>query len=123
MLKKDIITSEQFDLALQLIAEYKQQLDNQLKNVLSNEEKIDIQGDIKESAFRVLQRYYRIYYVTKLQWEDLKCMDRQLLENIDFDKMKLLKGYERMSLFKLKKLMISHSIGNKDNLNDLNEFE
>lgn len=116
MSKDNMITSEQFDLALQLIAEYKMQLDNQLKDVLGNETKIDIQGDIKESAFRVLQRYYRVYYVTKLQWEDLKAMDRNLLENIDFDKMKLLKGYERMSLYKLKKLMISHSILDKDNL-------
>jgi nanoRNase/pAp phosphatase (c-di-AMP/oligoRNAs hydrolase) len=116
--ENDMITSEEFELALQIIASYKVQLEKQLKEVLvgSSSEKINIQGDIKESAFRVLQKYYRVYYVTKLQWEDLKAMDRHLLENIDFDKMKLLKGYERMSLYKLKQLMISHSILDKDDL-------
>lgn len=114
---KDTITSEEFDMALQIIAAYKLQLDKQLEEATKrSSQKINIQGEIKESAFRVLQRYYRVYYVMKLQWEDLKAMDRDLLEAIDFNKMKLLKGYERMSLYKLKQLMISHSILDKDNL-------
>lgn len=116
MSKKNMITSEEFDIALQLIADYKLQLDKQLRDVLVSNQKINIQGEIKESAFRVLQKYYKVHYVTKLQWEDLKAMDRHLLETIDYDKMKLLKGYEHMSLYKLKKLMISHSILDEDNL-------
>lgn len=52
----------------------------------------------------------------RLQWEDLKVMDRHLLETIDYDKMKLIKGYGRKSLFDLKKLMISHSILDKEEL-------
>ena len=116
MSKENVITSEEFDLALQIIAAYKLQIDQQLKDVLVSNQKINIQGDIKESAFRVLQQYYRVYYATKLQWEDLKDMDKDLLGNIDYDKMKLLKGYERMSLCKLKKLMIFHSILDKDDL-------
>lgn len=111
-----MITSEEFDLALKLIADYKLQLDKQLKDAFVDTEKINIQGEIKESAFRVLQKYYQLYYLMKLQWEDLEAMDRHLLVTIDYDKMKLLKGYERMSLNKLKKLMISHSILDKDNL-------
>ena len=58
--EKKIITSEEFDLALQLIADYKLQLEKQLKEVLIRNQKINIQGDIKESTFRVLQKYYQV---------------------------------------------------------------
>ena len=108
--EKKMITSQEFDLAVQLIADYKLQLDKELKDVLIKNQKINIQGDIKESTFRVLQKYYQIHYATRLQWEDLKTMDRHLLETLDYDKIKLLKGYKRMSLYNLKKLMIAHSI-------------
>ncbi len=108
--EKKIITSEEFDLAVQIIADYKMQLDRQLKEVLVRNQKIDIQGDIKENSFRMLQRYYQMYYGTKLNWEDLKTMDRHLLEAIDYDKIKQIKGCGRMSLFNLKKLMISYSV-------------
>lgn len=111
-----IITSEEFDLALQLIADYKLQLDKQLKEILVRNLKINIQGDIKESTFRVLQKYYQVNYATRLQWEDLKVMDRHLLETIDYDKIKLLQGYKRMSLYNLKKLMIAHFIVDKEEL-------
>ncbi|MGQ7947219.1 hypothetical protein [Flavobacterium sp. WC2509] len=111
-----IITSEEFDLAMQLIADYKLQLDKQLKEVIERNQKINIQGDIKENTFRVLQKYYQMYYALTLHWEDLKAMDRHLLETIDYEKIKLLKGYEHMSLNLLKKLMISHSIIDKKDL-------
>lgn len=108
--EKKIITSEEFDLAIELIANYKSQLDTQLKNILAIDQKINIQGDIKENTFRVLQKYYQMYFALTLHWEDLKAMDRHLLEAIDYDKIKLLKGSEHMSLNLLKKLMIRHSI-------------
>lgn len=108
--EKTMITSQEYDVALKVIADYKLQLDNQLKEVLVKNQKINIQEDIKENTFRVLQQYYQLHYVKRLQWEDLKTMDRHLLETIDYDKIKLLKGFGHMSLFNLKKLMIAHSI-------------
>ncbi|POY38680.1 hypothetical protein C3L50_11085 [Flavobacterium alvei] len=108
--EKKMITSEEFDLAVQLIADYKLQLDNQLKKVSARNQKINIQGDIRENTFRILQKYYQMYYAITLQWDDLKAMDRYLLETIDYEKIKFLKGSERMSLQLLKKLMVSHSI-------------
>jgi hypothetical protein len=119
--EKKMITSLEFDIAVQLIADYKLQLDKELKDVLSRNQKINIQGDIKESTFRVLQKYYQIHYATKLQWEDLKAMDRHLLETLDYDKIKLLKGYKRMSLYNLKRLMIAHSIREEEEF-DLNKL-
>jgi len=114
--EKTMITSQEYDVALQVIADYKLQLDNQLKEVLVKNQKINIQEDIKENTFRVLQKYYQLHYVKRLQWEDLKTMDRHLLETIDYDKIKLLKGFGHMSLFNLKKLMIAHSILDKEEL-------
>ncbi len=73
--EKKMITSEEFDLAVQLIADYKLQLDNQLKKVSARNQKINIQGDIRENTFRLLQKYYAI----TLQCDDLKAMDRYLL--------------------------------------------
>lgn len=114
--EKTMITSEEYEVALQVIADYKIQLDNQLKDFLIRNQTINMQEDIKENTFRVLQKYYQLHYVKKLQWEDLKTMDRHLLETIDYDKMKLLKGFGHMSLFNLKKLMIAHSILDKEEL-------
>lgn len=114
--EKIMITSEEYEVALQVIADYKIQLDNQLKDFLIRNQTINMQEDIKENTFRVLQKYYQLHYVKKLQWEDLKTMDRHLLETIDYDKMKLLKGFGHMSLFNLKKLMIAHSILDKEEL-------
>ena len=105
-----MITSQEFDLAVQLIADYKLQLNKEFKDVSISNQKINIQGDIKESTFRVLQKYYRIYYAKRLHWEDLKVMDRHLLETLDYNKVKRLNGYKRMSLYNLKNLMIAHSI-------------
>ena len=119
--EKKMITSLEFDIAVQLISDYKLQLDKELKDVLNRNQKINIQGDIKESTFRVLQKYYQIHYATKLQWEDLKAMDRHLLETLDYDKIKLLKGYKRMSLYNLKRLMIAHSIREEEEF-DLNKL-
>lgn len=105
-----MITSEEYDQAIQLIANYNLQLDKQTKMVLLKNKKVNIQEDIKEKTFRVLQKYYQQYYDTKLQWEDLKVLDRDLLKSIDYNKIKLIKGYDQMSQFNLKKLMIYHSI-------------
>jgi hypothetical protein len=114
--EKKMITSEEFDIAVQLIADYKLQLDRQLKDVLVRNQKIDIQGSIKENTFRMLQRYYQLYYGVRLQWEDLKTIDPHLLEAIDYDKIKLLKECGCMSLFNLKKLMISYSALDREQL-------
>lgn len=114
--EKMMITAEEFDMAIRLIADYKLQLDKQLREILVRNQKINIQVDIKENTFRVLQQYYQQYYAKKLLWEDLKAMDRHLLETIDYDKMKQLKGYGQMSLFNLKQLMIAHSILDNEEL-------
>jgi hypothetical protein len=118
-----MITSVEFDAALQLIADYKIQLDKELKaSVLAQNRKIDIQEGINEKTFIALQNYYQLDYSISLKWEDLKAMDICLLESIDYDKMALTKGFGLMSLFNFKEIMVSHSIINKEELYDRNKY-
>jgi len=112
-----VITSLEFNQALQLIADFKLQLEEQLETgMIIRSEKINIQQDIKDKTFKALQNYYELYYNINLGWEDLKIMDRNLLASIDYDKMGGIRGFGRLSLFNFKKIMILHSILDKKDL-------
>jgi hypothetical protein len=112
-----MITSLEFDEALQVIADYKLQLQGQLATgMIIRSEKINIQQDIKDKTFKALQNYYELYYNINLGWEDLKIMDRDLLAAIDYDKMGGIRGFGSLSIFNFKKLMIFHSILDKKDL-------
>jgi hypothetical protein len=112
-----MISSIEFDNALQLIADYKLQLQGQLATrMIIRSEKINIQQDIKDKTFKALQNYYDLYYNINLGWKDLKIMDRNLLASIDYDKMGGIRGFGRLSLFNFKKIMILHSILDKKDL-------
>jgi hypothetical protein len=112
-----VITSLEFNQALQLIADYKLQLEEQLETgLILRAEKINIQQDIKEKTFRALQNYYDCYYNINLEWDDLMNMDRHLLAAIDYDKIVGIRGFGRLSIFNFKKLMIFHSILDKKDL-------
>ena len=118
-----MITSVEFDAAIKLIADYKSQLDKELKaSVLAQNKKINIQEGINEKTFIALQNYYQLDYSITLQWEDLKAMDICLLESIDYGKMALTKGFGFMSLFNFKEVMVSHSIINKEELFERNRY-
>jgi hypothetical protein len=106
-----MITSLEFDEALQLIADYKLQLDKQLETgVVIRTETVNIRQDIKDKTFNALHRYYELHYDISLEWEDLMDMDRDLLAAIDYDELALVKGFGRSSVFNLKKLMVAHSV-------------
>jgi hypothetical protein len=106
-----MITSLEFDAALQLIADYKLQLHKQLEvGLATNHQKIDVSQEVRGKAFKALQTYYALYYDIKLQLVDLEDMDRGLLATINYDKMLLIKGFGRAAAFNFKKLMIAHSV-------------
>jgi hypothetical protein len=106
-----MITSVEFDAAVQLIVDYKLQLNKQLEIVVAvRNKKINIRKDIGEKAIKALQIYYELHYRVRLQLEDLNAMDRQLLASIDYDKMLLIKGFGRTAIFNFKKVMILHSV-------------
>jgi hypothetical protein len=112
-----MITSVEFDAALQLIVAYKLQLDKELEaRVLAQNQKINIQEAINAKTFIALQYYYQLHYSISLQWEDLKAMDVGFLKAIDYDMMAITKNFGFMALFNFKKLMVIHSIINKEEL-------
>jgi hypothetical protein len=106
-----MITSMEFDAALQLITAYKLQLDKQGEGAsLNKHPEIDLRQDLNDRVFRALQNYYELYYNINLEWVDLKRMDRDLLAAIDYDKMSVISGFGRSSLFNFKKLMVSYAV-------------
>lgn len=109
-----MITSLEFNQALQLISDYKLQLENQLEiGMIIRAEKISIQQDIKNKTFTALQHYYDWYYKINLKRDDLTSMDRNLLARIDYDKMGGIRGFGRLSILNFKKIKIFHSILDK----------
>ena len=112
-----MITSLEFDAALQLIVDYKLQLNKQLEASLTvKQQKLDISQEVSGKTFKALQTYYALYYDIQLQLEDLEVMERDFLSAIDFDKMLLIKGFGRVAAFNFRKLMIAHSVLHKKDL-------
>jgi len=72
--------------------------------------KINIQNDISDTTFNVLQNYYLIEYKIVLEREDLCAMDIKLLAAINYNRLKWYRGFGKVRLFNFKKLMIFHSV-------------
>ena len=106
-----MITSLEFEAALKTISDYKIQLDNKIsENANLITRKINIQGSIRNSAFKALKNYYFDNYNLTLEREDLINMDVHLLKGIDFRKMSGYRGFGLISLFYFKRLMEKNSV-------------
>ena len=106
-----MISKLEFKKALKIVAAYKMQVEQDLhKSTIAYRRTINIQNDISEYTFRVLQLYYIEEYEIDLEKDNLKSMDVRLLACINYDKLKKIRGYALMNINNFKKLMISHSI-------------
>lgn len=107
-----MITSLEFDAALKIISDYKNQSDNNkiVENSNLNARKINIQKNVRNSTFNALKNYYFDNFNIPLEREDLLNMDVQLLKKIDYKKMSGYRGFGLISLFYFKKLMESHLV-------------
>ena len=106
-----MITSLQFDAALQTISDYKIQLEIELNiekplGIL----KIDIQKSVNPTLFNVLRNYYFDEYAIDLRWDDLKTMEISLLKKIDFNKLRRYRSFGVMSAFKFKEMLVKYLI-------------
>lgn len=102
-----MITSQQFDEALKTISEYKIQTELKL-NVTNFTEtlKIDIQKNINKSLFNVLKSYYLDEHKISLNWDDLKVMDINLLQEINFTKLRQYSRFGAMAEHRFQKILI-----------------
>jgi hypothetical protein len=111
-----MINSAEFDAALQLIADYKMQLEKGLNKNLSNRT-INLEQNITNGTYIALRNYYKKEYGIGLDWNDLEIMDIKLLAAIDFDKLLHTRGFGRIALFNFKKLLVFNAVISKEALN------
>ncbi len=112
-----MITSLEFDNAVKLISAYKLQLENEIiESGIVRKRLIDIKENITNVTFSALKKYYLVEYNIKLDWDDLKDMDVNLLAAIDFNKLSNASGFGLLSLFNFKKLLVIHSVLKKEEL-------
>jgi hypothetical protein len=109
-----MITSKQFDKALKIIYEYKSQLDNGLIVSVPKPVLIDIQNKISKNTFFILQHYFEDHLKQTLEWKDLKEMDFEILQNIDFIKLRPYRGFGRISENRLTDMINTFSVNSEN---------
>jgi hypothetical protein len=102
-----MITPQQFDNALKIIADYKYQLENGLINESSRAKFVDIHKNIKTKTFYVLQNYYKDVLNLNLERSDLKKIEIYTLQKIDFTILRGYRGFGRVAEYKLKEVIES----------------
>lgn len=97
-----MITLQQFDEALKTISDYKLQLEN---GVFQNAPKgitVDIQKKISKHTFLVLQNYFVDHLNQDLKLENLKAIELETMNTIDFKKLRMYRGFGIMAEKRLK---------------------
>jgi hypothetical protein len=108
-----IISRLEFLDALKIVAAYQLQIRNKKENLTPNiSTKIDIEAEVSDSMFKALKYYYHDEFSLVIERSDLKNMDYNLLEKIDYDRLRHYRGMGPISLMKLKKIITSHKIIN-----------
>jgi hypothetical protein len=108
-----MISKSEFKKALRIIEAYQLQKRVNKDNLKSKpSRKINIEAEISNSLFCALKNYYRIEFSILIEKSDLKNMDVNLLEKIDYIKLSRYRGIGPILLSKFKKIMISNSIIN-----------
>jgi hypothetical protein len=100
-----MITSEQFDAALKIISDYKNQLENEYSNAKSNQKFIDIQKDVTIRIFFILQLYYLEIHKENINWNSLKNMNLEKLTHLDYSILRSYRGFGKVSERKLKNII------------------
>lgn len=102
-----MITSEQFDNALRVIAEYKTQVETKNSNNILKTTYVDIQKNISINTYLILQTYFKEKFNENLDWNALKKMDLEKLEKIDCSILRHYRGFGKASEDRFKKLIAS----------------
>jgi hypothetical protein len=104
-----MINLQRLDEALKLILAIRTQLEKELQQNNSEEIYICIQNKISPNTFWALQNYYKNYYNINLEWKDLKVMSLEKLNSINYENLRLYRGFGVKSEIKLSKLLESYT--------------
>jgi hypothetical protein len=109
-----MITIPQFDHALKVVLDYIKQLENETNSHSLFNDYLDIQNDVTHNTFCVLKGYYKEVYNIDLEWSDLKKMSIYKLRDLDFDKLRMYRGFGVKSEFKLRRILEHYEIYYED---------
>ena len=110
-----MITSEQFDAALKVIADYKTQLLNGIITKSSRKNRtINLKNQISSPTYRALRLYYKNEYQIILDRNNLAFMNANLLSKINFDKLLYSRGFGQIALSNFKKTLALKSVITED---------
>ncbi len=102
-----MINSQEFNNALKVILDYIAQLENEIQLKKSNEHFIDI-NKISQNTFWVLKSYYNDVYNINLERNNLKKMSLDKLLLLDYETLRLYRGFGLKSEMKLRKILQQH---------------
>lgn len=106
-----IISFQEFNHALKIVAAYCKQLEATATDIpVPKGKRINLEGQITNSMFKVLARYYKNEYHIDLRPSDLQNMYVNLLAAIDYDKMGNLRGVGVVGITKFKQVLQLHSV-------------
>ncbi len=110
-----MVSSEEFDAALKIIAAYRVQLEAEI-HVNFKFPTIDLQHEISRSTFKALRYYYDSEFDFQIEWTDLASMDVKLLLEINFDKLSGIRGFGRVALYNFKQILVDKGVLNVSSL-------
>jgi Zn-dependent oligopeptidase len=113
-----MITSVDFEAALKLIQDYKNQLISGIDiNEDSQNRTINLKKQISSGTFKAVRNYYKKEYGILLDLDNLEAMDEKLLSAIDFDKLLNTRGFGRVGVYNFKRLLVFNRVIVEDILN------
>lgn len=105
------ISLKEFKNALEIVTTYHKQFETSNTGAPVPEgRRVNLEGKITNSMFKVLVLYYKNEYDIDLQLSDLRCMYVNLLAAIDYDKMANYRGLGAIGIEKFKELLQLHSV-------------
>lgn len=107
-----MITTIEFDNAVDVIRAYKLQLQKEVDSieVVANIKIINIQTEVKGTTFKALQNYYLDHYNFLISRENLEAMDPIFLSEINLKTLLFYRGFGKAKLCRLKEILISKGI-------------
>jgi hypothetical protein len=108
---KKTVTLDDFFSAIEVISNYKSQLEEGISgNNSQNSRIINISKDVNPAAFKALSRYYKIEFDKSISRQDLVAMEVAYLEKINYELLLQHRGFGKIAEHKFKQLMYSHNV-------------
>ena len=96
---------QELNCAIHIILDYIKKLENEIHDTKVKQNYINIQNKISQNTFWILKSYYSDTYNINIEWNDLKCMSFEMLYLLNYETLRLYRGFGVKSEIKLKQLL------------------